>query len=144
MVNWRKYAKKFFKLKMENFFVSIEELGLTKKELDILQRDFDYYKERQTPLSKNVKRTLGAQLAYNIADQILEIFDETTILSADAEHSPEELDRLLVNAFERLSIPERHFLIMVIYGEYATNELTRLWFGRVAFKGYSIVLLPKK
>jgi hypothetical protein len=125
-IMWRKYAKKFFDLTRKNFFVGFEELGLTKKELKILQKDVNEYTGQKRNYEEKLKRTLGTQLMWNIAREILQDVDAgITKLRARfpyTERRTKEDDDYDFKEFEKLPLHERHFLAMFICQGRAVND----------------------
>jgi hypothetical protein len=128
---WRKYAKKFFELIKENFFVGLEELGLTKEELEILQNEVVVYNEQKRNSKTGPKRTLGAQLMWNIAREILRDVDAGFAkLCEEYSSYSKERDKFFYKEFEKLPLHERHFLAMWFMRLYRNQALVN-WIDEI-------------
>lgn len=131
----RKYIEIYVQLFCNNGFVSIEDLGLTKEEIDALQKDLEIFPSEEHASEKNAERTLGAQLMWNFAAEILRDITEP-------DDAPEKSKEAIIEAINKLPEHERLFLAIWTMQGNASDDHERLDFPGYMFNASSKMILP--
>lgn len=135
MNNWRKYAEKYYNLMAKNFFVSIDDMGLSDEEKKIIDDQAKEYNKGK----ELAYMTPNLQLMTNIAEDILAtIKGKWEIVK---KHAPEKEHSFWIKEFNELSFEEKHFIIMWWFQGYASGNsgMRLIAFISMAFHGYKMI-----